>query len=355
VIERHVQDGVDFLTVHCGVTLLSKERMEAEGRLMDVVSRGGSFHIESQPREEGDLPPVSMYRAASPGFFEAMGIQLLRGRSMEQADLDGSTASVWVDEHFANTFFDGEALGERVTWDGVDDEAEAEGGETEIAPTRWAEIVGVVANVKQHDIREDPIGNAYLPLQAGALDYPGLQVGFLTVKVQPGHDATALTPSIREAVSQLNGLVPITRVLTLDEIVSDAMAGESITLILLGIAAGMALFLGSIGLFGVISYVVSQRTREIGVRIALGAETAKVAGMVLRQGLSVATAGVILGLAGAFGLTRLMGALLYEVSATDPATFVLAPIVLLAVSALATWLPARRAARVDPIESLRQE
>jgi predicted permease len=318
-------------------------------------SNGGSFYIESRPREEGDLPPVSMYRAAGPGFFESMGIQVLRGRGMETSDLDGSAAYVWVDEHFANTFFEGDALGERITWNSAGDEAEGDGAPSEPDPDRWAEIVGVVADVKQHGIREDPMANAYLPLQAGALEYPGLQVGFLTVKARAGQDATALTPAIREAVAQLNSQVPITRVQTLEDVVSEAMGGESITLILMGIAAGMALFLGSIGLFGVISYVVSQRTREIGVRIALGAETAEVSGMVLRQGLSVAAAGVALGLAGAFGLTRVMGSLLYEVSATDPATFVLAPVVLLAVSGLATWLPARRAARVDPIESLREE
>jgi ABC-type antimicrobial peptide transport system permease subunit len=219
----------------------------------------------------------------------------------------------------------------------------------------WAVVTGVVGDVKQFGLREDPAGNAYFPLLAGDLGYPDLQLGFLTVKVRPGQDEAALTPAIRDEVSRLNGQVPVIRVRTMDDVVAAAMGGESITLVLLGIAAGMALFLGSIGLFGVISYVVSQRTREIGVRIALGAEQGEVSGMVLKQGLAVAGAGVVLGLAAAFGLTRVMGSILYEVSTTDPLTFAVAPILLLGVSALATWLPARRASRVDPVKSLREE
>jgi len=126
-------------------------------------------------------------------------------------------------------------------------------------------------------------------------------------------------------------------------------------MVLLGIATGVALFLGAIGLFGVISYVVGQRTREIGIRVALGARGAEVSGMVMRQALVVTGVGAVLGLGGALGLTRLMETLLYEVSATDPATFVVAPVVLVGISLLATWLPARRAARVDPVEALRSE
>jgi predicted permease len=311
-------------------------------------SNGGSFYMESRPRGDEDLPPVAMYRAASPGYFASLGIPVLEGRDMQPADLDGSFARVWVDEYFAETFLDGNALGERITWHGGDEEVDQ-------SEWPWAVVTGVVGDVKQFGLREDPAGNAYFPLLAGDLGYPDLQLGFLTVKVRPGQDEAALTPAIRDEVSRLNGQVPVIRVRTMDDVVAAAMGGESITLVLLGIAAGMALFLGSIGLFGVISYVVSQRTREIGVRIALGAEQGEVSGMVLKQGLAVAGAGVVLGLAAAFGLTRVMGSILYEVSTTDPLTFAVAPILLLGVSALATWLPARRASRVDPVKSLREE
>jgi ABC-type antimicrobial peptide transport system permease subunit len=141
----------------------------------------------------------------------------------------------------------------------------------------------------------------------------------------------------------------------MEVIVSEAMASTSFTMTLLGIAATVALLLGAIGLFGVISYVVSQRTREIGVRVALGARGEDVQRMIVRQGVGVLIGGVVLGLGGAFALTRLMGAILYEVSATDPWTFAGAPVLLVLVSLLASWLPARRATKVDPVEALRAE
>lgn len=141
----------------------------------------------------------------------------------------------------------------------------------------------------------------------------------------------------------------------MEEALAESMAATSFTMVLLAIATGVAVFLGAFGLFGVISYVVGQRTREIGVRVALGARSEEVSRMVVRQALVVTLVGAGMGLAGAFGLTRLMGALLYEVSATDPATFVVAPVVLVGISLLATWLPARRASRVNPVEALRSE
>ncbi len=141
----------------------------------------------------------------------------------------------------------------------------------------------------------------------------------------------------------------------MEEALAESMAATSFIMVLLAIATGVAVFLSAIGLFGVISYVVGQRTREIGVRVALGARSEEVSRMVVRQALVVTLVGAGMGLAGAFGLTRLMGALLYEVSATDPATFVAAPVVLVGISLLATWLPARRASRVNPVEALRSE
>jgi ABC-type antimicrobial peptide transport system permease subunit len=141
----------------------------------------------------------------------------------------------------------------------------------------------------------------------------------------------------------------------MSEAIEGDMAQTSFTMVLLGIAAAVALFLGAVGLFGVISYAVSRRTREIGVRVALGARSEDIRDMVIRQGARVSAAGVVLGLAAAFALTRLMNAVLFGVAATDPLTFVGGPVVLVAVALLATWLPARRASRVDPVEALRAE
>ncbi|HKK09083.1 MAG TPA: FtsX-like permease family protein, partial [Gemmatimonadota bacterium] len=160
---------------------------------------------------------------------------------------------------------------------------------------------------------------------------------------------------IRRIIHGVDGSVPITRTETMDAIVSRSMQRTSFTLVLLGIAAVVALFLAAIGLFGVVSYVVSQRTREIGIRMALGADGRDVRGLVLRQAALRGATGTILGLLGAIGLTRLMASLLYGISATDPVSYVAAPAVLLGIVALATWLPARRASGVDPAEALRAE
>ena len=164
-----------------------------------------------------------------------------------------------------------------------------------------------------------------------------------------------MLPAVRRIVREIDSTVPLSNARTMEAIVSEAMASTSFTMTLLGIAATVALLLGAIGLFGVISYVVSQRTREIGVRVALGARGEDVQRMIVRQGVTVLIGGVAIGLVGAFALTRLMGAILYEVSATDPWTFAGAPVVLVAVSLLASWLPARRATKVDPVTALRAE
>ena len=309
-------------------------------------ANGGSFDIRGRPQADDELPWVAFYRAVAPGYFETMGIPLAAGRDMTQSDLDGVSRYVWVDQTFADTHFPGGAVGQFITWDGdTQDDAEIP----------WLEIAGVVSNVRHLSIRDEPRPEAYLPLRTGELGYPSITTASLVLKAAPGADVASFAGPIRDIVNRTNGQVPVTQILTMEDIISRAVSGDSITMVLLGIAALMALFLGAIGLFGIISYVVGQRTREIGVRMALGAERAGVSRMVLAQGMVVSAAGVIAGLVGAFALTRVMASLLYGVTATDPLTFTVAPILLLAVSVAATWLPAQRAARVDPVHSLREE
>jgi ABC-type antimicrobial peptide transport system permease subunit len=168
-------------------------------------------------------------------------------------------------------------------------------------------------------------------------------------------DPRALLPALREAVWSVNPSLPLAQERTLEEIASRSMAQTSFTLIMLAIAAGVALFLGSVGIYGVISYIVSQRTREIGVRMAMGAEEADVSRMVLRQAGTLAGLGVAVGLGAAAGLTRLMASLLFGVSPLDPVTFGAVAVALSSIALLASWLPARRAARVDPVVALRFE
>ena len=311
-------------------------------------NNGGSFYIESQPREEDRLPPTAMYRAVDASYFESMGMTLLAGRPMERVDWEEARPVVWVNESFARTHLGDDALGERIAWNTGDDGSEEE--------TRWAEVVGVVEDVREFGLAdEDMRPNAYFPLVQGGGAEIDLETAFLTVKMREDRSPTSVVSAARSEIRSLDASVPVSTTRTMADIVSAEMEGVSATMIILAVATGMALFLGAIGLAGVISYVIGQRTREIGVRVALGATASDVRDMILRQSMTVSVLGVLVGLAGAFGLTRLLDALLFHVSPTDPLTFSMAPVVLVGISLLASWLPVHRATRIDPMEALRSE
>lgn len=300
---------------------------------------GGSFYIESRPRAEEDLPPVALWKAVGAGYLRTMRQTLVEGRALTTADWqEGAAPVVVVNQTFADQFLDGDAPGERVRWQDED---------------AYAEIVGVVADVHEFGLREEVRAVAYLPLVVEDWGEPSMASMYLLVR--SAGEVSPSVPAIREIVNRLDPNVPLTSIRTMEEIMAGDMAEMSFTMVLLGIAAGVAVFLGAVGLFGVVSYVVGQRTREIGVRQALGARGQDIRAMVLRQGARVAAVGVAAGLLGAFALTRLMATVLFEVSSTDPVSFVAAPLLLLAVTVAATWLPARRASRVDPVEALRAE
>jgi len=301
---------------------------------------GGSFYIRSRPRGEETLPPVAMHKAVDRGYLAIMGQALEEGRNLESSDWSGGAPVMLVNRTFADGFLDGQALGEGIHFNGEDSED-------------FADVVGVVGDVREFGRNEEIRALAYLPMVVSEWSGPELQSIYLLVESPAGQQAPI--QAIRDIVGRLNPNVPLTTVETMDEVMKRSMADTSFTLILLGIASLVALFLGAIGLFGVISYVVTQRTREIGVRVALGAGSDEIQGMVFKQGAGVAVAGVLMGLFGAFGLTRVMGAIVFEVSATDPVAFVAPPVVLILVAAVATWLPARRASKVDPMEALRSE
>jgi predicted permease len=296
-----------------------------------------SFDVEGEPRPEDALPSTVWYKMIGAEYLEALRIRLLEGRALTRADEEDDAPVVLVNRTFAE-LLGGSAVGKAIRF-------EEDGSD-------YLRVVGVVGDVREEGLREDVRPWVYLPLgrSTPALPVAGVQV---LVRMSPGTDAPVA--AIRDAVERTDPAVPITSVRTMDEVMSQSVAQTSFTMVLLGIAASVALFLGAVGLFGVISYVVGQRTREIGVRIALGAARADIRSMVFRQGAGVIGAGVLLGLAGSLALTRAMRAILFGVSATDPVTFLGAPLLLVVTAALATWLPARRAARVDPIEALRGE
>ncbi len=303
--------------------------------------------IEDFPLAPDAVPPILAVRFATPEYFAAMGISLVEGRTLSPIDPERRSDEVVVSQALAERFWpNGSALGKRLN-QGLASEG------------RWSTIVGVVGSVRDKGLHEAPVEAVYYPLvrrEDEDEEGEGWVPSWFTLVVKTDRDdPLALAPSVREAVWSLDRNLPVARVRTMARVVQESTARTSFTMLLLSIAAAMALVLGAVGNYGVISYVVSQRTREIGVRMALGAGQRAVAGMVLKQGLLVALAGVVVGFAGAFAVTRLMGALLFEVSPTDPPTFGTVAAVLVAVSLVASWLPARRAAAVDPIEAIRCE
>ncbi|MGH7575414.1 MAG: FtsX-like permease family protein, partial [Longimicrobiales bacterium] len=300
------------------------------------ASNGGSFAIESRPRGDDELPPISMWSAVTDGYFETLGIPRIDGRAPVRADAEGGRPVVWVNETFSRRFLDGRAVGERIRF-----------GED----TVWAEIVGVVGDVREFGLNEEVRPAAYLPLST----MRPVQLDLMQLVIRTDGEPTALMPAIRAAVTRVDPSVPLTTLRTMDEVVASSLARTSFTVLLLGIAASVALVLGVVGLYGVISTIVSQRTAEIGIRIALGAQPAAVRALVLREGLGIGIAGVLIGLVAAAAVTRVLASLLFEVSARDPLTFVTVAVVLTTVSVVATYVPARRAMRMDPIAALRTE
>ncbi len=311
-------------------------------------SSWSAMAFEDYPRSADDLPPIVPNLRATPGYFEAMGIGLVEGRTLEPADTADLTGAMVVSQAFAEKYFPGRsALGRRIH-PGLNE------GES------WFTIVGVVGNVRHQSLTEAPVEMVYLPVRAP----DGGPAGWLprlmsiTVKASQGAHKLApesLAPAVRQAVWAIDPKVPIASLRPMDAVVAASMARTRFTLLLLSIAAGAAVLLGAVGIYGVISYLVSQRTREIGVRMALGAARREVVGMVLRQGFGVAAAGVVMGLGAALGLMRWMKSLLFEVEPTDPPTLAAVAAVLLAVAVAAAYLPARRAAAVDPVDALGRE
>ena len=306
---------------------------------LDRSSRnGGSFDIRSRPRPEDAIPPFAMYSIATDGLHETLRTPLLRGRGFTPQD-ERQGRVVLVDEVFARTYLGERVLGELISFgDGPD--------------TIWHEVIGVVGNVRSMRLREEPRPLVYMPVttpQAGA------RPTLMHIVARTEGDPMALVPQLRAVVKRVNGSTPLTTARTMRDISDEALAETSFIVMVLSVAAAVAVVLGAVGLYGVIGYVVSQRTKEIGVRIALGAVPRSVRSMVLRQGLVLALLGTALGVAGAALVTRVLDAALFEVDNRDPLVFIGVATVLLAVSCLAAWLPARRASSISPLEALRSE
>ena len=318
---------------------------------------GNTLLVQNRPIPPGTTPPIARFCAVAGGYFEAMGMRLLGGRRITRDDVERSLPVVVVNEALAKRVFPNQnPLGQYVSSNAPPARAEGAPGPTPL------EIVGVVSNTPSRSLAEpDAASQLYMPMSiAGGPGIPptallGPDVALMAFVVRSSTPPSALLPSVRGAVSLVDPKLALALVTTLQAMVDSASAQMAFTMVLLAVAAGVALMLGVIGIYGVMSYIVSQRTAEIGVRLALGAEPRSVAAMILRQGGAVAVAGAVVGLVAAFAGSRLIASLLFGISPHDPAVFAATTVLLLIVAALACWLPARGAARLSPVEALRAD
>lgn len=295
----------------------------------------GTFSIEGNPpidRETEQSIPVG---TISPDYFRTLGIPLLEGRPFTDQDREGSMEVAIVNEAFARRFFpDSSAIGKRIGW----------GCEKELCRT----IVGVVQDTRQIEIIQPPRPEIYVP-------YLVAPVRRVTLMAKTSGDPRSLIGSISSQVSLLDKDLPISDVKTLEQRVSESVAQQRSMMFLFGAFAVLALILAAVGIYGVMSYTVSQRLREIGIRMALGAGSSNILRLVIGQGMVITVIGLALGIGGAYALTRLMESLLFNVSTTDTFTFIAIPVVLLLSALAACYIPARRAAKVDPCRVMRYE
>jgi putative ABC transport system permease protein len=300
---------------------------------------------ENKEYPSGQSPPSRTFRYVSPGFFAAIGTRLIAGRDISWAEFQEHRPVALISENMAREIWGtpAEAVGKRIHPPGPN--------------PPWREIVGVVEDVRNEGAQFKPPSIAYFPAVAenfyGNPLYVQRAVAY-TIRTNRTGTQSFLAEA-RAAVWSVNSNLPVFSVSTMEDLYDRSLSSTSFTLVMLGIAGIMALLLGIVGIYGVMSYVVSRRTREIAIRLALGAEAGQLVRTFVGDGLMLAGPGVVIGLAAAAGLTRLMKSVLFGISTLDPVIYIAMPAVLVAAALLASYLPARRASRIDPIEALRLE
>jgi putative ABC transport system permease protein len=282
------------------------------------------------------------WQAISPDYFRVMGIPMREGRALTDADVEHGTQVMVINEAMARRVWpNGDAVGQRVRMGGTTD-------------SLYRTIVGVVADIRHRGLDADPRPEIYLP-HAQWPNGGGTAQSTMYVVVRSARDPRALAGDVRRAIQSLDPNLPMADVRTMDDVLSSWTAARRLALIVLAMLATTAVVLAAVGLYGVVGFAVSQRTSEIGIRRALGAQAGSVVALVARQGSAPVLVGIVMGIAGAFGASRLLTAMLFQTSATDPVVYLAVPALLALVAALATYAPARRAVRVDPIIALRQQ
>jgi putative ABC transport system permease protein len=301
-----------------------------------------SFAIAGQPVAQQDMLRCSG-RVITPGYFRAMGVPMLQGRDLSRADRADAPRAVVVNQEIVRRYFAGRSpLGQRITFENPSDEGAV-----------WFNIVGVVGNERDQSLELEPAPMVYMPFAQARFGHFGDWGMSLVVRTQA--EPLALSGAVRDIVHGFDRNLPVAEVRALAQLVVQSSAGRRFNMLLLTFFAATALLLAAVGIYGVIAHTVTQRTQEIGIRMALGARRSDVLRLIVGQGLALAGAGITLGLFGAFALTRLMTSLLFGVSATDPLTFAAVALLLAAVALAASYLPARRATKVNPLVALRHE
>ncbi|HYV07267.1 MAG TPA: FtsX-like permease family protein, partial [Blastocatellia bacterium] len=291
------------------------------------------FQIEGQPVAPNDPGPEADIRIVSPDYFQTIRLPLVSGRPFSDQDNDKAPKVAMINRSMArHRFGEEDPIGKRVTFDRGD---------------TWVTIVGIVGDVKQYGLGREPSDELYTPLEQGP--------GGSNLLVRTASDPLSMAALMRETIHEVDPEIAIDNVQTLELVRSESLASPRLTAVLLGLFAALALVITAAGIAGVMALSVSQRTHELGVRMALGASSARVMAMVMRQGMTLVVAGLVLGVVGALALSKLMSALLFSVGPSDPITFLAVAVVLIAVAAVSCFLPARRVTTIDPMIALRSE
>ncbi|HJQ33856.1 MAG TPA: ABC transporter permease [Pyrinomonadaceae bacterium] len=305
---------------------------------MSGWNQSGSFRIEGRTVAPNESAPHGARWMPSEDYFQTMGIPLIKGRYFDARDTADAPGVAVIDETLARKYWpDEDPVGKRITF---------EGGQQQ---PRWREVVGVVAHVRNEGLEGESRGQYYVPYAQRANNTD------VFVVLRTDGDPSSLAPAVRGAIASVDRDLPVYRVTTMEKMVSDSLSQRRFSMFLFGVFAALALALAVVGLYGVMSYGVAQRTHEIGLRMALGAQRGDVLRMVVGQGMLVVAVGLGVGLVAAFGLTRVMSSLLFGVSSADPLTYAGIAVLLAAVALLASYIPARRATKVDPMVALRYE
>lgn len=312
----------------------------AAGTIIPLPLGGGgwqtSFAVDGRERPAPGEFPLTDIARVSPGYFKTMGIPLLKGREFNERDHEEGPLVTIIDEQFAKKHFpDEDPIGQRLVFGPPQNPI-------------YREIVGIVGHVKNYGVDEESRVEMYQP-------YLQSPTAPITLLLRSKGDPNTLGTTVRNIVREIDPSLPVYNIRTMSSLVTLSIADRQLAAVLLTIFAAVALALASVGIYGVMSYAVSQRTHEIGIRMALGAGQGQVLGMVVRQGMALVGLGLLIGIVGSYGMTRWLESVLFNVSATDPMVFLAIPVILAVVALLASYIPARRAARVDPMVALRYE